>query len=317
MLLLLCINLRCINIRNALSLLFYVNEHSVRKGNTMNKSKVTNTVKDFVRKTGEHCMVLTLNKDGTSLEGAGDDTWVSVLREKPELLQSLTTALIEAADLRDFEDALVPAVFPKKLPRLFAVPGSKQWKGIKVRSQLSTYLGFFGYGHNMAKRYGEGEPPHGWPVQVVWSTFKGPSKSCTLTLCTEIICQLLEAQEIIPANHGPMDEEEENIMEDVGNEGIRDRHDEDTDPETDEQSNQGEKVHEEGGNVLKRKKTINEVLDRQAREEINLSAYKRRRENMTAIADGLQALEGGGDDDNQEENLDGDDQEEVLDDDAN
>lgn len=38
---------------------------------------------------------------------------------------------------------------------------------------------------------------------------------------------------------------------------------------------------------------------------------------MTAIADGLQALEGGGDDDNQEENLDGDDQEEVLDDDAN
>ena len=145
-------------------------------------------------------MVLTLNKDGTSLEGAGDDTWVSVLREKPELLQSLTTALIEAADLRYFEDALVPAVFPKKLPRLFAVPGSKQWKGIKVRSQLSTYLGFFGYGHNMAKRYWEGDPPHGWPVQVVWSTFKGPSKSCTLTLCTEIICQLLEAQEIIPAN---------------------------------------------------------------------------------------------------------------------
>ena len=91
-----------------LSLLFYVNEHSVRKGNTMNKSKVTNTVKDFVRKAGEHCMVLTLNKDGTSLEGAGDDIWVSVLREKPELLQSLTTALIEAADLRDFEDALVP-----------------------------------------------------------------------------------------------------------------------------------------------------------------------------------------------------------------
>ena len=59
-----------------------------------------------------------------------------------------------------------------------------------------------------------------------------------------------------------------------------------------------------------------QVLDRQAREESNLSAYKRRRENMTAIADGLQALEGEGDYDNQEENLDGDDQEEVLDDDA-
>ena len=56
----------------------------------MNKSKLTNTAKMFVRKTDEHCLVLTLNREGTSLEGVGDDAWVNVLQEKPELLESLT-----------------------------------------------------------------------------------------------------------------------------------------------------------------------------------------------------------------------------------
>ena len=134
----------------------------------MNKSKLTSTAKSFVRKNNEHCLVLSLSKDMTSLEGAGDNVWVDILRAKPELFKSITDALVEAAETRDFENQLEPESFPTRFPRLFAVPGSKQWKGVRIRSQLSTYLAFYGFGHNMGKRYGEGEPPVGWPVQVDW-----------------------------------------------------------------------------------------------------------------------------------------------------
>ena len=78
-------------------------------------------------------------------------------------------------------------IFPKKFPILFACPGSKQWKRVKIRSQISKYLKFYGFGHNMSKRCGEQGPPVGLPVLVEWGSFKGPSKGCSLNLCTEII----------------------------------------------------------------------------------------------------------------------------------
>jgi hypothetical protein len=232
----------------------------------MNKSKLNKTAEMFVKKTGEHCILLTFNKNGTSLEG-------------------------------------------ENLPRLFATPGSKLWKGVKIRSELSTYLGLHGFGHNMARRYGEGHPPKGWPVQVDWSNFKGPSKGCSLTLCTEIICQLLEAQGINPANHGPMED-------DAAEESIEENDYTDDEPiEPSNKSNEGDEGDEgnEGGNTLKRKRNINELLDCQAREERNLSAYERRRQNMKDIDDGLRALEGDSNKVDQEEVLGHVDQEGVLD----
>lgn len=272
----------------------------------MNKSKLNKTAEMFVKKTGEHCILLTFNKNGTSLEGVGDDAWVNALGNNPELLEGLTNALVEAEELRDEEKALEPATFPKNLPRLFATPGSKLWKGVKIRSELSTYLGLHGFGHNMARRYGEGHPPQGWPVQVDWSNFKGPSKGCSLTLCTEIICQLLEAQGINPANHGPMEDDaaEESIEEDD--------YTDDEPIEPSNKSNEGDEGNE-GGNTSKRKRNINELLDRQAREERNLSAYERRRQNMKDIDDGLRALEGDSNKVDQEEVLGHVDQEDVLD----
>ena len=265
----------------------------------MSKSMLIKTSEMFVKKTGEHCILLTLNKDGTSLVGIGDDAWVSALGDNPEVMEGLTKALVEAAELRDTENDLEPTAFPKNLPRLFATPGSKKWKTVKIRSQLSTYLGWHGYGRAMAGRYGEGQPPQGWPVLVDWSSFKGPSKGCSLTLCTEIICQLLEAQGINPADHGPMedDEEEETLEED---------------DVTDDEPIEANSTRNEDGNTLKRKRNINELLDQQAREERNLSAYERRRKNMKEIADGLKALEGDSSKVDQEEVLGH--EENVLDD---
>ena len=119
----------------------------------------------------------------------GDTKWISRLETDPELWEKLSKTLVEATKEREDNDLpLATGELDKSFPRLFAIPGSKNWKENKIRSQLSTYLGFFGYGHKEKKRYGEGQPPKGWPVQVDWSSFKGPSKGCSLLLCTEIIC---------------------------------------------------------------------------------------------------------------------------------
>ena len=66
----------------------------------------------------------------------------------------------------------------------------------------------YGFGHNIPKKYGSEHAPFGWPLLVDWSLFKGPSKRCSLTLCTEIIYQMLDAQGIDPLQHGPLEENE-------------------------------------------------------------------------------------------------------------
>ena len=98
----------------------------------MNVSKLKHVTRSFVRANNEHCLVLSRHQTG--LEAIGDSVWVNVLEDKPELLLSLTNALVEASEARDLQNQLVTGVFPKQLPRLFAVPSSREWKGVKVRS---------------------------------------------------------------------------------------------------------------------------------------------------------------------------------------
>ena len=174
----------------------------------MSRKKVVSASKAFV-KSKKHCIVLTLSDDKSSLEGFGDESWVEALRETPELYEKLTEVLVAAAGDVLPGTSLSHESFPKKLPKLFAPPGSKQWKGLKIRTQLSKYLEFFGFGHNMAKRYGDGSPPPGWPVLVHWNSFKGPSRGCSMMLATEIIKQLLEAQDLDPMEHFIKEDEKE------------------------------------------------------------------------------------------------------------
>ena len=180
----------------------------------MSKKKLLSTAEVTVSKSNVHCLVITMSGDKTHLEGVGDDTWVKALKEEPGLLNKMNEVLLRAS--RDVVPGtpLRPEHFPEKLGKLFACPGSKQWKGVKIRNQLSKYLTFFGFGKNMSKRYGEDDPPTGWPVLVDWEGFKGPSKSCSLGLCTEIIKQLLEAQDLDPMDHFIREDENEDHGDD-------------------------------------------------------------------------------------------------------
>ena len=135
----------------------------------------------------------------------------------------------------------------------------------------------------MGKKYGKGDPPLGWPVLVDWSKFKGPSKNCSLALCSEVIFSLIEGQDLLHMNHGPLEEVEDTEVEE-------------TDTEVEETGSEVEHTNaEKSDKVNPRKRTRNNIAEiiaeRQNREERNLSAYKRRKKNISEFKAVWEALE--------------------------
>ena len=247
----------------------------------MSKSQVVKASKAFVLKKQENCIVLTLSEDNTSLEGCGDEAWVRAMENNPGLFGELKEVLVAAALDVEPDTRLMHETFPKKFPRLFACPGSKQWKGIKIRSQLSKYLELCGFGHNKPKRNGEQEPPVGWTILVEWGSFKGPSKGCSLNLCTEIIKQLLEAQDLDPmdhfrkeGDHGDHEEEELDI-------------DAEESPDDVEPQPGPSKKRKVGSQPTTSKTVVDAIARAQQEEDGNNLALVERRRNMDNIKAGL------------------------------
>ena len=246
----------------------------------MSKNKLFIASKRFVNQRNEHCLILTLNQDGSNIEASGDEGWISAALENPEVFEALKASLVNTANNAERAGTLQHSMFPKTYTKLFACPGTKKWKGVQIRAQLSKYLAFHGYGHNMPMRYGEDEPPIGWPVLVDWVRFKGPSKSCSFALCTEIILQLMEAQGLNPLDHYNKPENYESS-------------------EDEEDASEDDATDEEGqGNLIKRTETISTnvvkiIAHLQEIEERQGEAYNRRKSNIAELKEGLKALEEG------------------------
>jgi hypothetical protein len=260
----------------------------------MSKRKVVNTLKSFVRKSETNGMFLTLNNDGTSLEGCGDQVWVRAMDQNPALFEELKVVLVAAARNVDPEDSLMVENFPKKYPKLFACPGSKQWKGKRIRSQLSKYLEFHGFGRNMPKKYGEDDPPTGWPVLLDWSSFKGPSKSCSLGLCTEIIKQMMEAQDLDPMDHF-VKEGDHDDHEEEGGDGDYDDDEVEEEGDVDESDQSQEEEDPQPGPSKKRKldNVVKKIAKVQQKENEENLALARQKKNKEDIMKGLANLEEG------------------------
>ena len=241
----------------------------------------TNKLFRASKKRDEHCLVIYLNKDKSDVEAIGDNIWIKAAVENEDLFAHLNAALITAADDREPLQALGHKKFPKKYPKLFACPGSKKWKGVRIRSQLSQYLSFHGFGHNMPRRNGQDDPPMGWPTLVDWTQFKGPSKGCSFSLCTEIIMQLIEAQELNPIDWY-LKPEEGDMSEDES--GTNDETDVEEEVSTSTKKN---KVVAVSTNVVEHITKVQEL------EERNNSVFKRRRRNIEELQAGLDALEDG------------------------
>ena len=258
----------------------------------MSRNKVFNSVKSFVRRSEENCLVLTLNSEGSALEGCGDQVWVRAMENNPALFEELKEVLVAAASDADPEENLETETFPKKYPKLFACPGSKQWKGIKIRSQLSKYLQFHGFGRNMAKKYGEDHPPTGWPVLLDWTAFKGPSKSCSLNLCTEIIKQLMEAQDLDPMDHFVKEGDHGDHEDEEGDDEGDDVEEKESDESREEEEPQPgpskkRKVEKTSENVVQ---TIAKVQQKENEHNLALAIQKK---NIEDIKKGLANLEEG------------------------
>ena len=244
----------------------------------MSKNKLLAASKGVVQKKNEHCLVLTLSQDRTNVEASGDNVWIKAALENPDLFAKLKDALVTAAENLEPEQKLLHERFPKTYPKLFACPGTKKWKGVKILSQLSNYLAFHGYGHNMPMRYGENEPPFGWPTLVDWATFKGPSKNCSFTLCTEIIMQLLEAKGLNPMDY---------YIKTEGYDSDLSSDTDDDEGEDEEHQTRKRKVVAISNNVVETIANVQEL------EERNGPAFKRRRKNIEELEEGLKALEDG------------------------
>ena len=241
----------------------------------MSKPIIHTAVDKYVKTKNEHCIVLSLNDDKTDIEGFGDNVWTDVFESESEIVDQLTNAMKKAV-IEKTDGPLSTNNYPKQLPRLFALPGSKEWKGVKIRSQLTTYLSFFGYGPAKKQKYGEGNPPNGWPTIVPWEKFKGPSKGMSLLMCTEIILGILAANGIDPNEHGP----ENTAVDDNTNE----------EEEEEENPVPSSSVSNDTGTI--NQSALGQVMSkRQIWEEQNLLVFKKRKENMKEIADGLKALE--------------------------
>ena len=135
----------------------------------------------------------------------------------------------------------------------------------------------------MPKRYCKDDAPPGWPILVDWSTFKGPSQNCSLALCTEIICEMLEAQGLNPLQHGPCQAAEEAAAAESEGES-----------EGDEVEDVPvKKVRRENNIGVIRTSIVEQITQRQNLEENIFPAFERRRKNIVELEQGLKALEDG------------------------
>ena len=149
----------------------------------MSKEKVFAATEAYLRNKNENIIVFTLDDEQLQLEGFEDAVWVKTLQDNPDVMDKLQEVFVNAAT----EDGtkLVKDRFPRLLPKLFA------WKGVEIKKHLTRYFDFYGNGHNKSKKYGEGQPPPGWPVVLDWSGFKGPSKGYSFAMCTQVIEHML------------------------------------------------------------------------------------------------------------------------------
>ena len=242
----------------------------------MSKNQLENCVSAFVSKNKGHCLLFNYNEEEKEVEIVGDDVWVNALKSNMCLMNEIRKTLLDTATKRNESSTPPTSTFARatSLPLLFAKPFSKAWKGVKIRSQLSQYLECFGFGHNKPKKFGVDSPPQGWPLLIDWSKFKGPSKGCSLPLCSEIIFSLLEAQGIDPMMHYPATLEIETEREETES-GIDEQEKREVPPQ--KKRVRGQKAAGISLNV------IEAIAETQKKQDETEPALKRRKQNIEEL----------------------------------
>ena len=187
----------------------------------MTISQLQAVVKGIVGKS-KHILAFYVDEKTGEIKAIGDDCWLTN-QINAGLFQRNLQLLENSRSSENLEIMMLPK---PKFGRLFACPGTKSWKGaLKIRKTASDMFKILGFGVNMSKKYGQGEPPNGFIGE--WSTFEGPSKSCTVEQCTNMIIGLLDGEGIRYQDHhdglqpeegDPREEDSDEINDDEENE---------------------------------------------------------------------------------------------------
>ena len=102
----------------------------------MSKEKVFAAAEAYIEKSNQHCLVLTLDDDKAAFEACGERDILRALQDHPDVLEKLEKIFLDAAKKKAPETKLGPDRIPRLLPKLFACPGTKLWKGVAIRRTL-------------------------------------------------------------------------------------------------------------------------------------------------------------------------------------
>ena len=166
---------------------------------------VKKSMKTCIENQQNRCLFVSVNDDG-KLIIKGDHISFLNLEEDEATKEALKKILVDIPEESDtsynFGGLLTYAENDDiSFPKMFAKMNSKQWKGGKIATTLSQYMGILGFGLNSMRTYGRDiDKPVWWPRKPKWKNFRNPSKA-SKEECTVIIKSLLEHYSIDPTIH--------------------------------------------------------------------------------------------------------------------
>ena len=124
----------------------------------------------------------------------GEKSIVTLIKSDPNLtVKDLVTRINEES--QNEADHVVVDIWrgPNCFPKMSVNPNSKDFSSDYSRTYLRKVLNILGYDRNSFKKYGGvNHEPDGWPTEVSWTNFKGPSH-CKISE-VKLICKSLFAR---------------------------------------------------------------------------------------------------------------------------
>ena len=100
-------------------------------------------------KNGENSLFVMFDELSGTMNLCGDNVWMGALQQNLNLKKQLEDTLLKANKSMTRDQKLY---LSKEVPRLFAIPNTKEWKPIeKIRKTLTRLLLFLDVGHNNKK----------------------------------------------------------------------------------------------------------------------------------------------------------------------
>ena len=152
----------------------------------LNNYLVNNKIRGvFISSRDQQCFVI------------GDQNIVTEVKADPNMsVQDLVSRITELSDNHEAEDVVVDIYRGKNcFPIIPVNPNSKNFNYEVARTYLRKCLNILGYDRNSFKKYGAGAEPEGWPVEISWINFKGPSHSKIGEV--KLICKALFKKHIL------------------------------------------------------------------------------------------------------------------------